>query len=187
MIKVAGLRSVDVLRDSRLLELWNCFEEHAAFKPKVKISKWSMKDRNEWMNKQKVKRCFVAHPGWTIRGAIRSDKLRQPPWTTDWIREQHWSWKGRRWKFYQHFQHIVSLFYFIEHKAEFKTKTVCVRTLRIRKYFPLYLYRESVRIVYSPSINPLNIGMNECEDLDDLPFHQTFSGMNQLVSMSSYA
>jgi len=32
-----GLRSVDVLQDSRLLELLNCFEEHVAFKPKVKF------------------------------------------------------------------------------------------------------------------------------------------------------
>ena len=36
-------------------------------------------------------------------------------------------------------------------------------------------------------INPLDIGMDDCEDLDDLPFHQMSSGMNQLVSMSSYA
>ena len=79
--------------------------------------------------KRKVKRCFVAHPGWTIRGAIRSDKLRQSPWTTDWIREQHWSWKGWRWKFYQDFQQIVSLFYFVEQKAEFKTQVVRIRTL----------------------------------------------------------
>ena len=29
--------------------------------------------------------------------------------------------------------------------------------------------------------------MDDCEDPDDLPFHQMFSGMNQLVSISSYA
>ena len=36
-------------------------------------------------------------------------------------------------------------------------------------------------------INPLDIGMDDCEDIDDLPLHQFFSGMNQLVSISSYA
>ena len=36
-------------------------------------------------------------------------------------------------------------------------------------------------------INPLDIGMDDWEDIDDLPLHQFFSGMNQLVSISSYA
>ena len=33
----------------------------------------------------------------------------------------------------------------------------------------------------------MDIGMDDCKDPDDLPFHQMFSGMNQLVSISSYA
>ena len=35
VLKRADLRSVDVLRYSRLLEPMNCFEEHMAFKPKL--------------------------------------------------------------------------------------------------------------------------------------------------------
>jgi len=36
-------------------------------------------------------------------------------------------------------------------------------------------------------INPTDIGMDYCDDPDDLPLHQLFSGINQLVSISAYA
>ena len=36
-------------------------------------------------------------------------------------------------------------------------------------------------------INPIDIGMDDCDDPDDLLLHQLFSGMNQLVSGSAYA
>jgi len=118
-----------------------------------------MKDRNEWMNKRKVKRCFVAHPDWTIRWAIKSDKMRQSPWNTDWIREQHWSWKDWRWKFYQDFQQIVSLFYFIEQKQGLKLKsfeferwvTMIILTFSTDSSdrYDHKVHTKSVRIVYS--------------------------------------